>query len=221
MPASNAEKEFTSYVVELMQSIGPVRSKRMFGAHGICLEGLMFVFIMEGMYERQLKYVQAVKDHGAHGYSQSFSYLCADMVSPVMYKKLLFPIQCGFYREVEKIGLFPVICTWGSITPIIKYIRETGIRGLMIEESRKSFTNDVEEIKKEAGNEIGLFGNVSGEKTLLHGSVPDVRDEVLGQIEKAGLDGGFISSSGTPIAFGTPVENVKALIDTAKSLKVE
>jgi DNA transformation protein len=49
MPASNAEKEFTSYVVELMQSIGPVRSKRMFGAHGIFLEGLMFGFIMDSV----------------------------------------------------------------------------------------------------------------------------------------------------------------------------
>ncbi len=181
----------------------------------------MFVFIMEGMYERQLKYVQTVKDYGAHGYSQSFSYLSADMVSPALYKKLLFPIQRDFYREVERIGLYPIICTWGSVTPIVRYIRETGIRGLMIEESRKSFTNDVGEIKKEAGNEIGLFGNVSGEQTLLHGNVSDVRDEVLGQIAKAGRDGGFISSSGTPIAFGTPAENVKALIDTAKGLKVD
>ena len=31
MPASNEEQEFTSYVVELMQLIGPVRSKGMFG----------------------------------------------------------------------------------------------------------------------------------------------------------------------------------------------
>jgi uroporphyrinogen-III decarboxylase len=181
----------------------------------------MFVYIMERMYERQLKYVRAVKDYGAHGYSQSFSYLSADMVSPELYKKLLFPIQRDFYREVERIGLYPIICTWGSITPNVRYIKETGIRGLMIEESRKSFTNDVGEIKKEAGTKIGVFGNVSGEQTLLHGSVSDVRDEVMGQTLKAGREGGFISSSGTPIAFGTPVENVKALIDTAKGMKFE
>jgi hypothetical protein len=179
----------------------------------------MFVYIMEGMFERQLKYVQAVKNFGAHGYSQSFSYLSADMVSPEMYKKLLFPIQRDFYREVERLGLYPIICTWGYITPLVKYLKETGVRGLMIEESRKSFTNDVGEIKREAGKEIGLFGNVSGENTLLHGTVKDVQSEVRVQIEKAGREGGFLSSSGTPIAFGTPVENVKALIDYAKSYK--
>ena len=49
MPASNNEKTFTSYVVELMQSIGPVRAKRMFGGHGIFLEGLMFGLVAESV----------------------------------------------------------------------------------------------------------------------------------------------------------------------------
>ena len=47
MPASNVEKEFVSYVVELMQSLGPVRAKGMFGGHGIFLEELMFGLIAD------------------------------------------------------------------------------------------------------------------------------------------------------------------------------
>ena len=47
MPASNKEKEFVSYVVELMQSIGPVKAKGMFGGHGIFLEGLMFGLVAD------------------------------------------------------------------------------------------------------------------------------------------------------------------------------
>ena len=49
MPTSNAEKEFVSYVVELMQSIGPVRAKGMFGGHGIFLEELMFGLIADSI----------------------------------------------------------------------------------------------------------------------------------------------------------------------------
>ncbi len=179
----------------------------------------MFTYLIEGMYQRQLKYVEAVKSHGAHGYSHSISYFSADMVSAELYRKILFPVQREFYKEVDRIGLFPVICTWGYITPLVKYLKEINIRGLMIEESRKSFINDVGEIREELGDEIGLFGNVSGEHTLLHGTVRDVQDEVITQIQKAGHGGGFICSSGTPIAFGTPVRNVKALIDTAKKYR--
>jgi len=45
MSVSNIEKEFVIYVVELMQSIGPVRAKGMFGGHGIFLDKLMFALV--------------------------------------------------------------------------------------------------------------------------------------------------------------------------------
>ena len=176
----------------------------------------LFVHILEGMYRRQLRYVEKVKEYGVHAYSQSFSYLSSDLVSPEMYRQTVFPLQREFYCEVERLGLVPIMCSWGYVTPIVRYFRETGIRGLMVEESRKSFTNDIGEIRRELGNEVGLFGNVSGEHTLLHGTAADVRHEVEEQIRKAGMSGGFIVSTGTPIAFGTPPENVHALIDTAR-----
>lgn len=49
MRASAEEKEFVAYVVELMQSIGPVRAKAMFGGHGIFLEDLMFALVADSV----------------------------------------------------------------------------------------------------------------------------------------------------------------------------
>ena len=49
MPISNEEKEFVSYIVELMQSIGSVYSKRMFGGFGIFNDGLMFGLIADSI----------------------------------------------------------------------------------------------------------------------------------------------------------------------------
>ena len=49
MPSSSTEKEFVLYVVELMQSLGPVRAKSMFGGHGIFLEGLMFGLVADSV----------------------------------------------------------------------------------------------------------------------------------------------------------------------------
>lgn len=47
MAVNNEEQEFVSYVVDMMQTIGPVYSKKMFGGHGIFLEGLMFALIAD------------------------------------------------------------------------------------------------------------------------------------------------------------------------------
>jgi len=49
MTTSKKEKEFVSYIVDLMQSMGPVYSKSMFGGHGIFLEGLMFGLIADNV----------------------------------------------------------------------------------------------------------------------------------------------------------------------------
>ncbi len=48
-PASKLEKEFVSYVVDLMQSIGPVRAKAMFGGHGVFLDELMFALVADNI----------------------------------------------------------------------------------------------------------------------------------------------------------------------------
>ena len=45
MPISNEEREFASYTVDLLQGMGPVYSKGMFGGFGIFIDGFMFNLI--------------------------------------------------------------------------------------------------------------------------------------------------------------------------------
>jgi len=72
MATSKIEKEFVCYVVDLMQSIGPVRAKGMFGGHGIFLDDLMF-----GLVADSVLYLKADKE-SVPGFSekglQAFSY---------------------------------------------------------------------------------------------------------------------------------------------------
>jgi DNA transformation protein len=49
MPVSSEEKEFVSYIVELMQSIGPVNARPMFGGFGIFLDKLMFGLVADSI----------------------------------------------------------------------------------------------------------------------------------------------------------------------------
>lgn len=58
MHVRNKEQEFISYAVDMMQSIGPVYSKKMFGGHGIFLEGMMFALVADSTL-----YFKADKDN--------------------------------------------------------------------------------------------------------------------------------------------------------------
>ena len=86
MPVSIKEKEFVSYVVELMQPIGAVSAKPMFGGHGIFLDGLMFALVADStLYlkadsetENEFKEKGLEKfKYNKKGREYSMSYYCA------------------------------------------------------------------------------------------------------------------------------------------------
>ena len=66
MPASGEENEFVSHVLDLMQSLGRVRARRMFGGYGIFIDGLMFALIAdETLYlKADEESANAVQDKG-------------------------------------------------------------------------------------------------------------------------------------------------------------
>jgi len=47
--STGTEKEFVNYIVDLMQPIGPVQAKAMFGGHGLFLDKLMFGLIADSV----------------------------------------------------------------------------------------------------------------------------------------------------------------------------
>ena len=72
MPVSETEKEFVAHIVDLMRTVGTVTSKRMFGGHGIFLDGMMFALIADS--ELYLKVdVETKADFEAIGL-EAFSY---------------------------------------------------------------------------------------------------------------------------------------------------
>ena len=89
MAATQSEKEFVSYVVELMQSIGPVSYKRMFGGYGLFLEGLMF-----GLIADNTLYLKADKDT-----EQEFK---VKGLEPFTYLKKDKAVSLSYYQAPEE-----------------------------------------------------------------------------------------------------------------------
>ena len=89
----------------------------------------------------------------------------------------------------------------------------------MLEESRKEYTIDPAFIKREIGENITIFGNLPGETLLLYGTPEEVSAETRRMIDSLDNTNRFIMCCGTPIAFDTPVDNLKAMIKTAREYK--
>lgn len=166
-------------------------------------------------YDAMLERIKVLKEFGCHGYIGSEIYCSPDLISPQTYKDIIYPAQKYFYEKVKEIGVIPIVYFLGDVNPLIKYINELGVSALMVEESKKTFILDVVEIRKKLREDITLFGNLDSVYTLLYGTKFDVVRETRAQLE-ASKYGRFIMSNGCPIAFNTPVENIRAMIETTR-----
>lgn len=173
-------------------------------------------YFLYKLYEALIPRMKALKKMGAHAYAGSETYCTQDIISPTMYRELVFPAQQYFYKELEKIGLTPITYFLGDVTPLIDDINKMGVKGLMVEESKKGFNLDVIDIRKKLSPEITLFGNLDSVNILQNGTVQQVREETLRQL-KASEYGSFIMSNGCPISFNTPEENIAEMIKVVRN----
>jgi uroporphyrinogen-III decarboxylase len=72
------------------------------------------------------------------------------------------------------------------------------------------------DFKIKVGGRLALIGGIDQFNTLTRGSPDEIRKNVFELFEKVGRDGGYICSASDHF-FDTPVENLKAFADAAKS----
>ena len=89
MAISNEAKEFAAYVVDLMQPVGPVYSKRMFGGFGVFLEGLMF-----GLISDNVLYLKADAENRNEFEEQD--------LAPLTYNKQGKDMKLSYYQAPEE-----------------------------------------------------------------------------------------------------------------------
>jgi len=168
-------------------------------------------YLIQRRYELALEQVRAFSQVGVHGWIISEDRAGADTVSPEMYKQFLYEADCVFFAEVKKLGMIPIVYFCGDVMPLLSYIRESGVLGLMVEESRKTFHLDVVEIARKLQGKVCLFGNVNTTDLIFRGTPEEIELAVKLQISASKV-GPFVMANGSPLVPGTPPENVEALI---------
>ena len=167
------------------------------------------------LYALKLDWMRALAATGCHGYIGSATFVSADLISPKMYREIVFPAQEMFYAGVRKLGMEPILYFLGDINPLLPDINRLDLSALLVEESKKAFKLDVVDIRQRLRPEVTLFGNVDSVFTLLHGDRNKVMEETRRQLAATAW-GSFVLANGSPLAFGTPSENVEAMINTAR-----
>ncbi len=136
--------------------------------------------------------------------------ICDDtsgFLTPDNYRKFVMPYLDKFYGE------FPGVERWlhndADSLHLSELIAEAGFK---FWHTGRCFS--ITEARKRTGGKVSLCGNLSPVEELLRGTPKDVADAVNRQIKAFNGDSRYILGTGGFISYGTPEENLRALIQT-------
>lgn len=137
--------------------------------------------------------------------------------SPEIWKQLSFPAIKKQTKMCREAGVISGIHSCGKESYIVKTCAE---------ESDLNYINPLEippmgdcqlkECKEIAKGRLALMGNLHTTDIMLLGSTDDVRLACLRAMLDAGLDGGFVLSTGDQCGRDTPAENILEMVRTAE-----
>ncbi|MHB1454267.1 MAG: uroporphyrinogen decarboxylase family protein [Saccharofermentanales bacterium] len=176
-------------------------------------------YLLHRCYEALLPRMAALKHMDGDGYIGSETYCSADLISPDLYRQIIFEPQRRFYTALHGMGLAAVSYFLGDVNPLLPDLARLGLDGLMIEESKKSFDLDIARIYQRLEGAVTLFGNLDSVYVLQTGT----RDEVIAETGRqlnACSKGRFIMANGCPVSFSTLPGNIRAMIGTTRAWAV-
>lgn len=142
-----------------------------------------------------------------------------DMLSPAAFARLNLPFVCQLVDEIRALGMKSIHYFCGDPSGKWDLLLQTGADALSMEESKKGFTVDIEDVVQRVNGRLTVLGNLDAVDVLEHGTEAELRAEIGRQI-KAGRRNGsrFIMSIGSPVTPGTPPERVRLYCDLARDL---
>lgn len=150
----------------------------------------------------------------------TFSYVAEDLgsqesllFSPEQIRTFLLPRMKRMIDLVHQADAFAFHHSDGAIKKIIPDMIEAGIDVLNPIQWRCKGMDRVE-LKREFGERVIFHGGVDNQQTLAFGSVEEVKQEVLYNLEVLGKDGGYILAPCHNIQAVSPPENIVAMYET-------
>jgi uroporphyrinogen decarboxylase len=138
--------------------------------------------------------------------------------TPKIFKQLAFPAVKRAIELASEADYMTHIHSCGPETALVKIMaEETRLTVIDPLESPPMGDCDLADLKKKFGRKLTLKGNLHTTEVMLKGSVADVIRESKKCIDAAAEGGRFILSTGDQCGRDTPLENLKAMIDTARN----
>ncbi len=138
--------------------------------------------------------------------------------SPAVFRKTSLPAIKRITTMCKQAGIPSFLHSCGKQREMLDIlVNATDLDVVNPLEPRPMGDCDLGEIRRAFGNRVTLMGNVHTTDVMLRGTPDDVRRACTEAIEAAGRKGAFVLSTGDQCGRDTPLENIRAMVETARS----
>jgi hypothetical protein len=156
---------------------------------------------------------------GIHGVYVEEVFTGADIISPRSYDDFVFAYNRPYFHHMRSLGLLPIHYVCGDVIPRIEWISQLDIAAIAVEESKKDFVIEIEEVVKRVDGRVAVFGNVDAVRFGLDSTLDEMAAEVRRQTRVGASAKGFVVSAGSPFPLDTNPRQIDKLVETAHSVR--
>lgn len=161
-----------------------------------------------------IQFVELMAQTGCDMVSNGDSPAGPEMIAPDLFKSFALPYERKVVEAAHNKGLPYVLHICGNTEAILPQMIESGADGLELD--YKTDINKAFDLMKEKST---FFGNVDPSGVLALGTVDQVREATLKLLAVYGKSSRFVLNSGCALPPGTPSENIKEFIASARDFR--
>ena len=166
---------------------------------------------------RQLDVVRRARALGADGIWIEDCF--TDMIAPEAFRSLNVSPLRPLVEEISALGMASIYYYCGNPSGKWAHLLDVGADALSLEESKKGFRIDIEDVVARVQGRCAVLGNLDAIGVLQEGSDEHTRDEIARQIAAGRRNGSrFIMSLGSPVTPGTHLTKVRRYCALAHAL---
>jgi hypothetical protein len=207
------------YYLSTIVSTPYMASYSLLGFQGLMLIQHDFPHLFHVILRRKVAQLKPVIDAwaaiGIHGIFAEEVWSGADVISLESYEDFVFPYNQDLFHHVSAAGLHTIHYVCGDVMPRVQRIAELDVSAIAVEESKKNFRIDIENVVERIGARTAVFGNIDAVKYGIQAAADEITAEVQRQV-RAGLRAkGFVVSTGSPFPLDTNPRRIDTLVEAA------
>ena len=179
----------------------------------------LFHYLLERKLAQAKEVMAACAACGIHGVYAEEVFTGADLISPRSYDQFVCRYNLPYFSHMRSLGLLPIHYVCGDSIPRLERMIEYDVAAVAVEESKKGFQIEIEEVVDRVAGRAAVLGNIDAVRFGLHATADEMAVEVRRQAAIGARAKGFVVSTGSPFPLDTNPRLIDAMVETAHSIK--